>query len=62
MALDSPPMSPLSRRDFLGATAASAFAFPRSLFSDEGSDAIQAEISKRHTEGVQRLYELAAIG
>ncbi len=52
-------MSPLSRRDFLGATAASAaaFAFPRFLFSYEGSDAIQAEILKRHAEGVQRLQE-----
>jgi len=52
-------MSPLSRRDFLGATAASAVALslPRSLFSFEGSDAIQAEISKRHAEGVQRLQE-----
>src|SRR6185295_18136200 len=52
-------MSPLSRRDFLGATAASAVAlsFPRTLFSDEGSDAVQAEILKRHAEGVQRLQE-----
>ncbi len=52
-------MSPLSRRDFLGATAASAavFAFPRALFSEGGLDDIQAEISKRHAEGVQRLQE-----
>ena len=52
-------MSPLTRRDFLGATAASAaaFALPRALFAEGGSDNIQAEISKRHAEGVQRLQE-----
>src|SRR5262245_3319289 len=52
-------MSPLTRRDFLGATAASAaaFALPRVLFAEGGLDAIQAEILKRHAEGVQRLQE-----
>ncbi len=52
-------MSPLSRREFLGATAASAatLAFPRILRSDDRLDAIQAEIVKRHGEGVARLQE-----
>jgi acetylornithine deacetylase/succinyl-diaminopimelate desuccinylase-like protein len=52
-------MTSFTRRDFLGATAASAavLAFPRVLFSDENLDAIQAEIVKRHAEGVQRLQE-----
>jgi len=52
-------MSPLSRRNFLGATAvsAAAFAFPRALFSDDGLDDVRAEIVKRHAEGVQRLQE-----
>lgn len=50
---------PWTRRDFLGATAASAaaLAFPSMLFSDDSLDAIQAEISKRHSEGVQRLQD-----
>ncbi len=52
-------MSPLTRRDFLGATAASAAALslPRALWSAEGLDAVQAEIVKRHEEGVARLQE-----
>jgi len=52
-------MSPLSRRDFLGATAASAaaLALPRVLYSADGLDAVQAEIVKRHAEGVARLQE-----
>src|SRR3954447_15242519 len=55
-------MSPLSRREFLGATAASAaaLAFPQILRSDDGDnglDAIQAEIVKRHAEGIARLQE-----
>ncbi len=55
-------MSPLSRREFLGATAASAatLAFPQILHSAAASadlDAIQAEIVKRHAEGVGRLQE-----
>ena len=55
-------MSPLSRRDFLGATAASAaaLAFPQILRSEDGDaglDAIQAEIAKRHEEGIARLQE-----
>src|SRR6476661_3522168 len=52
-------MSPLTRRDFLGATAvsAAALAFPQVLRSDDGLDAIQAEIVKRHAEGIARLQE-----
>jgi acetylornithine deacetylase/succinyl-diaminopimelate desuccinylase-like protein len=52
-------MLPLTRRDFLGATAASAaaLAFPRVLFSDDNLDAIQSEILKRHAEGVERLQQ-----
>ncbi|HEY4589272.1 MAG TPA: twin-arginine translocation signal domain-containing protein, partial [Thermoanaerobaculia bacterium] len=55
-------MSPLSRREFLGATAASAatLAFPqvlRSATANPDLDAIQAEIVKRHAEGVARLQE-----
>jgi acetylornithine deacetylase/succinyl-diaminopimelate desuccinylase-like protein len=52
-------MNRLTRRDFLGATAvsAAALAFPQTLRSDAGLDAIQAEIVKRHAEGVARLQE-----
>jgi len=52
-------MNQLTRRDFLGATAvsAAALAFPQVLRSDDGLDAIQAEIVKRHEEGVARLQE-----
>jgi acetylornithine deacetylase/succinyl-diaminopimelate desuccinylase-like protein len=52
-------MSPLTRRDFLGATAASAAALslPQALWSAAGIDGIQAEIVKRHGEGVARLQE-----
>ncbi|MES1245075.1 MAG: M20/M25/M40 family metallo-hydrolase [Acidobacteriota bacterium] len=56
-------MNPFTRRDFLGATAASAaaLAFPRLLWSDDSiatqTDAIQAEIVKRHDEGVRRLQD-----
>lgn len=52
-------MSPFTRRDFLGATAASAaaLALPRTLFADTNLDAIQAEILKRHAEGVKRLQD-----
>src|SRR5947209_2058493 len=58
-ALHSPAMNPLSRRDFLGATAvsAAALAFPQVLRSEGGPDAIQAEIVKRHGEGIARLQE-----
>jgi len=54
----TPRMTELTRRDFLGATAASAaaLAFPQILFSANLDD-VQAEITKRHTEGVQRLQE-----
>ncbi|PYQ25927.1 MAG: twin-arginine translocation pathway signal protein, partial [Acidobacteria bacterium] len=53
-------MPPHSRRDFLGAaaTTASALAAPRISFAAEPpGDAIQAEIEKRHSEGVERLQE-----
>src|SRR5882724_9621990 len=52
-------MNPLSRREFLGATAvsAAALAFPSVLRSEEGGAAIQAEIVKRHAEGVARRQE-----
>ena len=49
-----------SRRDFLGtaATTVAALSLPRSVLSANGpDDAIQAEIEKRHAEGVQRLQE-----
>jgi acetylornithine deacetylase/succinyl-diaminopimelate desuccinylase-like protein len=49
-----------SRRDFLGtaATTVAALSLPRSVLSADGpGDAIQAEIEKRHAEGVQRLQE-----
>src|SRR6266851_9747795 len=52
-------MSPLSRREFLGASAATAatLAFPQFLRSADRLDPIQAEIIKRHGEGVARLQE-----
>jgi acetylornithine deacetylase/succinyl-diaminopimelate desuccinylase-like protein len=52
-------MNRLTRRNFLGATAvsAAALAFPQVLRSDDGLDAIQAEIVKRHAEGIARLQE-----
>jgi acetylornithine deacetylase/succinyl-diaminopimelate desuccinylase-like protein len=52
-------MSPYSRREFLGAAAASAaaLALPRFAFAADSTDAIQAEIVKRHAEGVERLQE-----
>ena len=50
-----------SRRDFLGtaATTVAALSLPRSVLSATNGpgDAIQAEIDKRHAEGVQRLQE-----
>jgi acetylornithine deacetylase/succinyl-diaminopimelate desuccinylase-like protein len=51
-------MPTTSRRDFLGAaaTSAAALAAPRVAFGDDLPD-IQAEIVKRHAEGVQRLQE-----
>ena len=51
-------MPPYSPRDFLGTAVSSAavLALPRiSLAAGDGHDAIQAEIVKRHDEGVQRL-------
>src|SRR6266849_7840437 len=53
-------MPPHTRRRFLGtaATSAAALALPRLAFSaDDGLGPIQAEIVKRHAEGVQRLQE-----
>ena len=52
-------MSPQSRREFLGAaaTSAAALATPRLVLGDQEGDAIQAEIVKRHGEGVQRLQQ-----
>jgi acetylornithine deacetylase/succinyl-diaminopimelate desuccinylase-like protein len=52
-------MSPQSRREFLGAAATSiaAVAAPRFVFSADTPAGIQAEIEKRHAEGVQRLQE-----
>jgi acetylornithine deacetylase/succinyl-diaminopimelate desuccinylase-like protein len=52
-------MNQYSRRELLGAAAASAaaLALPRIVLGDDRSDAVQAEIVKRHAEGVQRLQE-----
>ena len=51
-------MPPHSRRDFLGvaATSVAALAAPRLTRAADAS-AVQAEIEKRHAEGVQRLQE-----
>src|SRR5574342_367130 len=50
-----------TRRDFLGAAATSvaALSLPRSVLAADDADAraIQAEIEKRHAEGVGRLQE-----
>jgi acetylornithine deacetylase/succinyl-diaminopimelate desuccinylase-like protein len=52
-------MSTHSRRDFLGAagTSMAALSLPRMVSADDGLAAIQAEIVKRHAEGVQRFQE-----
>lgn len=53
-------MSTHSRRDFLGTAAGTmaVLSLPRlALSADAPGDAIQAEIVKRHLEGVQRLQE-----
>jgi acetylornithine deacetylase/succinyl-diaminopimelate desuccinylase-like protein len=52
-------MPPSPRRHFLGAAATSvaALALPRLGTAAETSDALSAEIQKRHAEGVQRLQE-----
>jgi acetylornithine deacetylase/succinyl-diaminopimelate desuccinylase-like protein len=53
-------MPDFTRRDFLGAAAAGAAAMtlPRfSLAADDPHAAIQAEVVKRHAEGVQRFQE-----
>ncbi len=46
-----------SRRDFLGVTALSAasLGFPRLVRAAGSADAVQAEIEKRHDEGLRRL-------
>jgi len=52
-------MTHTSRRNFLGATAttAAAFALPRTSLGADALADVQAEIVKRHAEGVQRLQE-----
>ena len=52
-------MPSFSRRQFIGATAtsAAALALPRFALSEDATAGIQAEIERRHTEGVQRLQE-----
>ncbi len=52
-------MAPHTRRRFLGASAgsAAALALPRLAFAADGLAAVQAEIWKRHAEGIQRLQE-----
>jgi acetylornithine deacetylase/succinyl-diaminopimelate desuccinylase-like protein len=53
-------MSSFSRREFLaaaGTTSATALVAPRFAFAADKSDPVQAEIVKRHAEGVQRLQE-----
>src|SRR5262249_54643227 len=52
-------MTPLNRREFLGAATASAaaLALPRALWAAEGLDSVYSEIVKRHAEGVARLQE-----
>ena len=52
-------MPTTTRRDFLGATAASAAALsvPRFALAQEAPAELRAEILKRHDEGVQRLQE-----
>jgi acetylornithine deacetylase/succinyl-diaminopimelate desuccinylase-like protein len=52
-------MSPLKRREFLGATATTvvALSLPQFGFAEDSADAVEAEIKKRHGEGLQRLQE-----
>jgi acetylornithine deacetylase/succinyl-diaminopimelate desuccinylase-like protein len=53
-------MPDFTRRDFLGASAASLYALslPRLAFAaDDPHAAVQAEIAKRHDEGVARLQD-----
>jgi hypothetical protein len=52
-------MPPANRREFLGATAASAavLALPRFAFAADALAAVRAEVAKRHSEGVQRLQD-----
>src|SRR6185369_4446814 len=53
-------MTPVSRRQFLaaaGTTAATALVAPRAASAAPADDAIQAEIVKRHDEGVRRLQD-----
>jgi acetylornithine deacetylase/succinyl-diaminopimelate desuccinylase-like protein len=52
-------MTTHTRRGFLGAaaTSAAALAAPRLVVAENPADAVQAEIVKRHAEGVQRLQD-----
>ena len=52
-------MTPVSRREFLAAaaTTGTALVAPRLVAAAPADDPIQAEIVKRHAEGVQRLQE-----
>jgi acetylornithine deacetylase/succinyl-diaminopimelate desuccinylase-like protein len=52
-------MPPINRRDFLGAAALTvpALAHPRLALGADAPAGIQAEILRRHAEGVQRLQE-----
>src|SRR5438552_15080217 len=52
-------MLPFSRREFLGTAAASLVvaSLPRRVLSADSLDDVQAQIVKRHGEGVQRLQE-----
>jgi acetylornithine deacetylase/succinyl-diaminopimelate desuccinylase-like protein len=53
-------MSPVSRREFLaaaGTTSAATFVVPRHALAAEAGDAVEAEILKRHEEGVERLRQ-----
>ena len=52
-------MTPIARRRIAIAAAAlaGALAFPGVAISDDARDAIRAEITKRHDEGVKRLQE-----
>src|SRR5260370_1241529 len=52
-------MPPLSRREFLGATATSmaVLSLPGFVLSDDSLGGVETEVQKRHGEGVQRLQE-----
>src|SRR5260370_201352 len=52
-------MAPLSRREFLGAPVSSmaALSLPRFALKHDSVGGVEAEVQKRHGEGVQRLQE-----